>query len=87
MPKYRIDRDNGDTTTARSMSAALATARRELGVSRVYRGAQYRTDRPGTDGDRIFCTGLDIWRTRREATSQSGTCAPIVISTDGEVYL
>lgn len=89
MHKYRITSDNGDTHTARSMKAAIATARRELGVTRVYRGAQYRTDRPGTEGERerVYCTGLDIWRTRAEATRQSNACAPVVISTDGDVEL
>ena len=42
--------------------------------------AQSITDRPTRDGERQYCTGLDIWRTRADATKQSSACAPIVIS-------
>lgn len=78
--KYTIDRDNGESYTASSMSAAIAQARRVLCATRVYRGAEYQTDRPTRGGERQYCTGLDIWRTRADATKQSSACAPIVIS-------
>lgn len=80
MKTYKIDRSNGDSRTVSSSKVAIATARRMLGVSRVYRGAEYQTDRPGKDGDREYCTGLDIWASRADANRVTGGQAPIVIS-------
>lgn len=80
MKTYQIDRSNGDTRTAKSMADALATARRMLGVSRVYRGAEYATDRPTKEGDREGCTGLDIWTSRAHAAQQTNGQPPVVIS-------
>lgn len=83
MKTYQIDRSNGDTRTAKSMTDALATARRMLGVSRVYRGAEYITDRPVKD-DREACNALDIWTARNQASAISDAQAPIVISWAGK---
>lgn len=80
MSKYTIERTNGDKATANSMADAVASARRMLGASRVYRGAEYQTDRPGKDGDRENCTGLDIWASRRNAAREMSAPADVVIS-------
>lgn len=80
MTTYSIDRSNGEIRTASNSKAAFATARRMLGVSRVYRGAEYQTDRPGQHGEREYCTGLDIWTSRADANRETGGPAPVVIS-------
>ena len=78
---YTIERSNGDSATANSKASAISTARRMLGVARVYRGAQYQTDRPaGCDGDREYCTGLDIWRSRADAARETNGQADAVIT-------
>jgi len=82
MKTYTIERTNGDKRTATRMTEAIVTARQMLGVSRAYRGAEYQSDREvdyATER-RENCTCLDIWRTLRDASEQSGACAPIVIS-------
>jgi hypothetical protein len=80
MRTYKIERTNGDRATAHSLKDALAASRRMLGVTRVYRGAEYQTDRPGKDDEREYCTGLDIWTSPAEAKRQSDAPAPVVIS-------
>jgi hypothetical protein len=78
---YTIERSNGDSATANSKASAISTARRMLGVARVYRGAQYQTDRPiGRIGDREYCTGLDIWRSRANAARETNGHADVVIT-------
>lgn len=84
MKTYHIDRSNGTHRTATSLADALRIARELLGVSRVYRGAEYQTDRPASEYwkarglAREYCTGLDIWTSRKGAAE--GSQAPVVIS-------
>ncbi len=86
---YRIDRSNGESRTASSMSGALRIARQMVGSQRVYRGAEYTTDRPSDDGrnDRVIVEALDIWRTKSAAQQQNGACADVVISWDAPAYM
>lgn len=82
MKTYRIDRSNGETSIASSFREAMTITREMLGSARIYRGAEYQTDRPSieADKDRETCTALDIWTSRADAQIQSGTPAPVVIS-------
>lgn len=95
MTNYTIEHANGDSATATSMTGAIAAARRMLGGSmreipgggfevsgRVYRGAEYRTDRPSASDpdEREYVDALDIWAFRKDATQQSDAQAPVVIS-------
>lgn len=63
-----------------SMRMALAIAKDVLGAERVYRGAQYGTDQPGDDGERINVNALDIWTSRTNASREMDTTADCVIS-------
>lgn len=80
MKTYKIERANGDKRTAASLRGALTVARRMLGVHRIYRGAEYQTDRPDDNGEREYCTGLDIWTSRKMAITDTGKSADVVIS-------
>ena len=94
MKLYTITRENGEVQTANSMSEALKIARQMLAgesreipgggfrfSSRIYRGAEYRTDRPSERGDeREYVDAMDIWAFRSDATQESGVQAPVVIS-------
>lgn len=81
MSKYTIERSNGQSArTAESMKDALRISREWLCVSRVYRGAQYFTDRPSDDDGRETCNALDVWRNRIDASQQSAHAADVVIS-------
>jgi hypothetical protein len=78
--KYEITyRKNGLTETTDSLWTALRLTRSMLNVDRVYRGAEYQTDRPQGD-DREPCTALDIWIDRRMAASETPIMADAVIS-------
>jgi hypothetical protein len=81
MRRYQIDALNGAASRqATSMSEAISKARRMLGVSRVFRGAIYQTDRPAAKGDREYCTAMDVWRKRSAATREMNTPADVVIT-------
>lgn len=79
MKTYTIE-GPGAPATSTSMAEALQEARRQLGAYRVYRGAEYQTDRPGKNGDREYCMALDIWSTMVAARNQTDGQAPVVIS-------
>ena len=79
--RYTIERSNGEKRTANSINGALRIARNMIGVSRMYRGALYTTDRSGAN-DRIECYALDIWTTGEQAIRENGSQAPVVISWD-----
>jgi hypothetical protein len=81
--KYTIDHRNGDSTTATSMAGALAAAKRLMGRRRIYRGAEYLSDRADGRDERISITCLDIWPNRQQAQRQNGCQADVVISADG----
>jgi len=84
MTTYTIDfypcTASAETVTASSMSAALRICRDRLG--RIYRGAEYNTDRPSaTDPDeREYVEALDIWTSRADATNDTLTHPSAVIS-------
>ena len=95
MTTYTIEHKNGESATATSMTGALAAARRMLAgsmreipgggfelSSRVYRGAEYRTDRPSATepGELEYVDALDVWAFRKDAMQQSDAQAPVVIS-------
>lgn len=91
---YTVTRENGEEQTAGSMRTALKIARQMLAgelreipgggfrvSQRIYRGAEYRTDRPSESGDeREYVEALDIWAFRSDAMQASGAQAPVVIS-------
>jgi hypothetical protein len=71
---------SAETIEATSMTAALRACRWRLG--RIYRGAEYRTDRPSaTDPDeREYVDALDIWTNRADAKNDMLTHPAAVIS-------
>ena len=81
MTRYTIDTHSHGSDTATSMADALASARRLRGTKRLYRGAEYQSDRPvGRDGDREYVTATDFWLRRSDATRQTDGQADVVIS-------
>ena len=58
--QYVIDMRNGQQYHARSMKTALAITRHSLGGVRIYRGAEYQTDRPSADGNREYVQAVDF---------------------------
>jgi hypothetical protein len=80
--KYTITHKNGNERQAGSMALALIAARELMGVSRIYLGAEYLSDREEGD-DLISITCLDIWPSGRQAEGQSHYQADVVISCDG----
>ena len=95
MTTFTIEHANGESATALSMTGAMAAARRMLAGSmrempgggfelsgRIYRGAEYRTDRPSASDpdEREYVDALDIWAFRKDATQQSDVQAPVLIS-------
>ena len=79
--KYTIERFNGQPARhADSMKDAIRIAREWLGVDRVYKSAEYQTDRPAASGGREMCYGLDIWRERKNVTREMFVPADVVIT-------
>ncbi len=79
--KYRLDRNNGtDPQFASSKKHAIRLAKEWIGVNRVYRGAEYQTDRLSENGERQSVFALDIWSNKLNASQQMNTCADVVIS-------
>jgi hypothetical protein len=78
--KYTIERSNGTPARhATSLRKAISIARAMLSVPRVYRGAQYLTDRPNGE-DLESCEAIDIWRRRDWAHFEMANSADAVIS-------
>lgn len=70
---------SAETIERTSMTAALRACRARIG--RIYRGAEYRTDRPSSDPDeRVYVDALDIWANRADAKNDMLTHPAAVIS-------
>ena len=69
-----------ETITATSMTAALRICRERLG--RIYRGAEYTTDRPSASDqdEREYVDALDIWTNRADAKNGMPNHPAAVIS-------
>lgn len=55
---------------ASSKRKAISTARRILGVSRVFKGAEYVTDEAAGNDNRVEVNALDMWANRENARRQ-----------------
>lgn len=79
--RYQITyRRNGSTDKSRNMEWALRLCRLTLNADRVYKGAEYQTDRPAAGDDREPCNALDIWISRSRAKAESNVAADAVIT-------
>jgi len=80
MKKYTVDTHSHGSDTATSMAGALDAARRLRGATRLYRGAEYQSDRPGANGEREYVTATDFWIRRADALRETNGQADVVIS-------
>lgn len=80
MKTLTIDMRNGQRYRASSKHTAIRIAKHNLGGVRIYRGAEYQTDRPIGRDEREYVMALDLWTDKKAARMEANTQADAVIS-------